>query len=125
MSNKLEKICLRTLIFSIILTSCLVLSEVSCTVIPHNVKSKEVGFFGNEQNAGFLGFDEYGNGILTQRKVDEYNALILRFGNNTNKFLLNPGLNFGISPYTNNTMLINKEGLFLFNKMYLWYKEGE
>jgi len=79
------------------------------------------------QNSGFLGFVQNGNGIITQNAVNRYNNLIEKYS----KSLLNDTgykieKNSGIFPLQGNNMLfeIDKQHLFYFIIMNQWNKQN-
>ena len=85
----------------------------SCTIVPKQPVSTVSSFSGNEQNSGFLGYTEDHYGIITQAKLDEYNALVDVFGS---KFYPPVKENDGITR-RNGAILIDKEHLVKFSQM--------
>lgn len=88
------------------------------TVTPKAVESSVIAFDGNNQNAGFVGWSgEYG--VITFNSRNKYNHLINIYATN---FIPVLTYDYGISPFTNNTFLITREGLSRFGTMNRWSK---
>lgn len=79
------------------------------------------------QNSGFIGFLQNGNGIITQNAVDRYNNLINRYAT---MVLKDTGYKIekdsGIFPIEGNNKLfeIDKQHLFYFIIMNQWNKQN-
>lgn len=93
------------------------------TIVPPHAVSEGPSYDGGDRNSGFVGWctNMTVYGVITSHARDRYNILINIY---KNKFI--PPLSFdsGIVPYTNNTYLINKEGLSNFMLMNQWHKDG-
>lgn len=63
-----------------LLAACVLLSACASTVTPKIVQDTVVSFDVNAQNAGFLGFDNAGNGVITEHARFRYNALVNLYG---------------------------------------------
>jgi hypothetical protein len=80
-----------------------------------------------DQNSGFIGFLQNGNGIITQNAVNRYNNLIERY---SDMVLKETGYkiikNSGILPIEGNNVLfeIDKQHLFYFIIMNQWNKQN-
>lgn len=81
----------------------------------------------DNQNSGFIGFLQNGNGIITQNAINRYNNLIDAYGD---AILSDTGYkiekNSGISPIEGNNMIfeIDKQHLFYFILMNQWNKQN-
>jgi hypothetical protein len=109
--------------FAVVLLAAMLFAT-SCTntVSPKPVSTSQSAFSDNSANGGFIGFSTNGEGVITERALAKYNALIDLYG----KKLMPPVTNnFGITSFTNNTYLITKEGLSDFMLMNQWYKDGK
>lgn len=116
MKMKLEKNCLN---FLLILGASLVLFGCAHTITPDVVKPTEIAYSGNNHNAGFIGFNTNGAGIIDSNAKNKYNWLISIYSTN---FAPPIYTNFGISDFTNGTYLISAEGLGKFATMNRWQK---
>lgn len=97
----------------------MVLMGCAHTVVPNVVKPTVVAFSGNKQNAGFIGFNTNGAGIIDLNAKNKYNWLISMYATN---FAPPIYTNFGVSDFTNGTFLITSEGLSKFATMNRWEK---
>jgi len=120
----------------LILILCLGVVMPACTVVPKptyivntlpsfdaSTPKEEL----NNQNSGFIGFLQNGNGIITQNAVNRYNNLIERY---SSILLKDTGYkiekNSGILPIEGNNKLfeIDKQHLFYFIIMNQWNKQN-
>lgn len=106
----------------VLLVAMVLASGCTNTITPNKVVTHQAAFSGNEANGGFLGFTVNGEGVLTERAVAKYNALIDMYGD---KFIPPIYRNFGITAFTNTTSIITKEALSDFILMNQWNKNGK
>jgi hypothetical protein len=105
---------------SVLLAGCVAAAVVALaiggctTVLPVSVKPKQASWDQNQQNSGFIGFDQAGNGILTPHARDRYNLLILAYGKRFNPAL---GVDEGLTATATNTFLIDAQHLADFATM--------
>lgn len=93
-----------------------------CTVRPAQVHSRAVAFDGSTQNAGFLGFDAAGNGIITNDARDKFNGLVVRYGK---LFVVPLAKDDGVSPgASSGTWTITPASLVKFQTMNRWLRNG-
>jgi hypothetical protein len=115
---------------------CCGLMASSCTVVPkptyiiNSLPSFDASTPVDQptnQNSGFIGFLQNGNGIITQNAVDRYNNLIERYDE---MLLKDTGYkiqkNSGILPIEGNNKLfeMDKQHLFYFIIMNQWNKQN-
>ncbi len=118
---KLEKNCQNNLFLRCWYFVILLVFVTSCanTIFPHKTVSKEISWDNNEQNGGFIGFDNEGYGIITTHARDRYNNLITIYSTN---FIPPLKINDGISLTPTNNFKIDSQHLSYFSRMNRWYK---
>lgn len=76
----------------------LLLAGCTSTVVPKEIKASVASWDGTQQNSGFLGFDEAGNGIITYHAYNRWIALVNDYG----PYFKPPCIvHIGVSPVTN------------------------
>lgn len=95
-----------------------------CTIIPEKVDRHEISFDGNMQNAGFIGFSDDGQGIISNQARERFNALAALYGQ---RFLpaLHEGDGISVAPSVNEraAYYITKDSLRKFQTMTRWRRE--
>lgn len=91
------------------------------TITPRVVQSQSASFDGNAQNSGLVGFDDAGNGILTEHGWNRYLELVHEYGSHFTPPLAAPELS---AKTATNTFLIDRQHLAYFAAMNRWKKQG-
>ena len=106
---------------AVAVTAGIMLASCSTTVAPEAVKATEIMYDGNEANAGFIGFERDGGGVLSDGGRARYNALIEMYGH---KMLIPLKPHDGISPGPDpGTWRIDAQHLVYFLEMQQMYRD--
>lgn len=82
-----------------------------------------VAFDGNEQTAGFIGFNKDGSGTFTIHARERYNALIERYGSRLTPMVPK---DYGVTAAaTGGTFTFTAEAMVVFAKLQRWLREGK
>lgn len=116
--RKLESFWLSNLILALVLVF-----GVSCakTVVPDKIVDVTPSYDGNEQNSGFISFNDDNSAVITPRARDRYNNLAKKYGI---IFVVPVFQDFGITPRPDGNFNISAEALSKFAQMNQWRKEG-
>lgn len=116
----------KLIILNLVLVFTLVIL-VNCTVAPKPVKSTEISYDGTNYNSG-IWTNAAGQWVLSENKKNEYNALVRRYGSNTNIFILNIKENDGLIESIldgKTNYIIDDEHLVKFLKMKSSFRNGQ
>lgn len=106
------------------LSSLLLVLPACGTVRPKPITDKVASWDGNQQNSGFLRFNEDGSGLISARARERYDRLIEQFGN---RFQVPVRAGEGITPGPvlngEPTFSLDAQHLVQFIQMNRWWKE--